>query len=77
MRTELNICVEDYTQIIYVICLRSEQLKDDPNGWLHKHTYTDLEKAKAALKKLLRDNPYNYSYKIRKFVIKGIDLITE
>ena len=44
---------------------------------MHHHTYTDLEKAKAGLKKLLKDNPYNYSYKIRKFVIKGIDLITD
>lgn len=77
MRTDLNICGENYTQTIYVICLRSEQLKDDPNGWLHHHTYTDLEKAKAGLKKLLKDNSYNYSYKIRKFVIKGIDLITD
>jgi len=52
MRTDLNICGKNYTQTIYVICLRSEQLKDDPNGWLHHHTYTDLEKAKAGLKKL-------------------------
>lgn len=77
MRTDLNICGKDYIQTIYVICLRSEQLKYDLNGWLHHYTYTDLEKAKAGLKKLLKDNPYNYSYKIRKFVIKGIDLITD
>lgn len=77
MRTDLNICGEDYTQTIYVICLRPEQLKDDPNGWSHHHTYTDLEKAKSGLKKLLKDNSYNYSYKIRKFVIKGIDLIPD
>ena len=79
MQTELNIHGEDYTQIIYVICKCPERSKNNSNGWLHwlhHHTYTDLGKAKAGLKKLLKDNPYNYSYKIRKFVIKGIDLIT-
>lgn len=68
MQTELNIHGEDYTQIIYVICRCPEQLKYNPNGWLHHHTYTDLEKAKVGLRKLLNNNPYNYSYKIRKFV---------
>ena len=77
MQTELNIHGEDYTQVVYVICRRPEQLKDNPNGWLHHHTYNDLEKAKVGLRKLLNNNPYNYSYKIRKFVIKGIDLITD
>lgn len=39
MQTELNIHGEDYTQVVYVICRRPEQLKDNPNGWLHHHTY--------------------------------------
>lgn len=44
METELAL-TNNYTQIIYVICLRSEQLKDDPNGWLFHHKYADLGKA--------------------------------
>lgn len=80
MQTELNIHGEDYTQIIYVICKCPERSKDNSNGWLHwlhHHTYTDLGKAKTGLKKLIENNPYKYSYKIRKFVIKGIDLFTD
>ena len=72
MQTELTIN-EDYKEIFYVICKKPLGI----NGWLHHHTYTDLEKAKAGLKKLLENNPYNFEYKIRKFVIKGIDLITD
>jgi hypothetical protein len=77
MQTELNIHGEDYKQVVYVICRRAEQLKDDPNGWLHHHTYTDLEKAKVGLKKLIAHNRYNLEYKIRKFVITAKDIITD
>lgn len=76
MRTDLNICGENYTQTIYIICLRSKQLKDDPNGWLFHHKYTDLGKAKAGLKDLMNRNT-RYEYKIRKFVITSKDIITD
>lgn len=75
MKTEL-ILIDNYKKVLYVICFKSREIKED-YGWLHHHTYTDLEKAKAGLKKLLENNPYNFEYKIRKFVIKGIDLITD
>ena len=75
MKTEL-ILTDNYKQVLYVICSKSKEIKED-YGWLHHHTYTDLEKAKAGLKKLLAHNRYNLEYKIRKFVIKGIDLITD
>lgn len=75
MKTEL-ILTNNYKQILYVICSKSKEIKED-YGWLHHHTYTDLEKAKAGLKKLLAHNRYNLEYKIRKFVITGTDLFTD
>lgn len=75
MKTEL-ILTNNYKQILYVICSKSKEIKED-YGWLHKHTYTDLEKAKAGLKKLIAHNRYNLEYKIRKFVITAKDIITD
>lgn len=75
MKTEL-ILTNNYKQVLYVICSKSKEIKED-YGWLHHHTYTDLEKAKAGLKRLVAHNRYSLEYKIRKFVIKGIDLITD
>lgn len=75
MKTELAL-TNNYTQTIYVICLRSEQLKDDPNGWLFHHKYADLGKAKIGLKDLMNRRP-GYEYKIRKFVVTCKDIITD
>ena len=73
MKTEL-ILTDNYKQVLYVICSKSKEIKGD-YGWLHHHTYIDLGKAKAGLKKLV--NRYNLEYKIRKFVITGKDIITD
>lgn len=75
MKTEL-ILTNNYKQILYVICSKSKEIKED-FGWLHQHIYTDLEKAKAGLKKLMAHNRYNLEYKIRKFVITAKDIITD
>jgi len=75
MKTEL-ILTDNYKQVLYVICSKSKEIKGD-YGWLHHHTYTDLEKAKVGLKKLIAHNRYNLEYKIRKFVITAKDIITD
>lgn len=71
MQTELTIN-EDYKEIFYVICKKPLGI----NEWLFHHKYADLGKAKSGLKDLMNRNT-RYEYKIRKFVIKGIDLITD
>ena len=75
MKKELTLAKE-YKEVLYVICSKSKEIKED-YGWLHHHTYTDLEKAKAGLKKLVAHNRYNLEYKIRKFVITAKDIITD
>lgn len=75
MKTEL-ILTKNYKEVLYVICSKSKEIKED-HGWLHHYIYTDLEKAKEGLKKLVSHNRYNLEYKIRKFVITGKDIITD